>query len=182
MKKTHWILLALAALFASLALVATGLAAEKKFTAKLTGKQETPAVKTRAVGSAVVIESKDGKTLHYVVRVKNIKDITAAHIHLAPRGKEGPPVATLFPGPEKTGTFSGILASGIVNASDLSGPMQGKTIADLVAEMEKGGTFVNVHTKAHPNGEIRGQLEPSRKMIHKRSKVHKPGAATAPAQ
>jgi hypothetical protein len=36
--------------------------------------------------------------------------------------------------------------------------MQGKTLDDLAAAIEKGDTYVNVHTTAHQNGEIRGQL------------------------
>ena len=36
--------------------------------------------------------------------------------------------------------------------------MQGKTLDDLAAAIEKGDTYVNVHTTAHQDGEIRGQL------------------------
>ena len=42
--------------------------------------------------------------------------------------------------------------------SDLEGPMKGKEISDLVSAMSSGVTYVNVHTQANPNGEIRGQI------------------------
>ena len=39
------------------------------------------------------------------------------------------------------------------------GSLAGKSIADLVAKMQSGEAYVNVHTEANPNGEIRGQIE-----------------------
>jgi hypothetical protein len=37
--------------------------------------------------------------------------------------------------------------------------LQGKTIADLVADIKAGNAYVNVHTTEHPGGEIRGQIQ-----------------------
>jgi hypothetical protein len=36
--------------------------------------------------------------------------------------------------------------------------MQGTAVSDLVKSMERGETYVNAHTEANPNGEIRGQI------------------------
>ncbi|EGG36330.1 hypothetical protein HMPREF9412_4480 [Paenibacillus sp. HGF5] len=41
---------------------------------------------------------------------------------------------------------------------DLIGPLQGRTIRDLIREFERGNAYVNVHTIQNPNGEIRGQV------------------------
>jgi hypothetical protein len=38
--------------------------------------------------------------------------------------------------------------------------MQGKTLADLISAINNGDTYVNVHTQTHPDGEIRGQVQP----------------------
>ena len=48
---------------------------------------------------------------------------------------------------------------GNVTDSSLTGPMAGKTVADLQTAMTSGDTYVNVHTDDHPDGEIRGQVK-----------------------
>ena len=145
----------LAAIFAA----STGYAfMEKTFKAKLTSKEETKAPVSKASGKAEFKLSKDGKSLSYKLHVKNIMDANGAHIHMAKKGEDGPPVVGLFSG-EKKGKFSGILAQGTVMDKDLIGPLQGKTITDLVNTIKAGEAYVNVHTNANPDGEIRGQLK-----------------------
>jgi hypothetical protein len=51
-----------------------------------------------------------------------------------------------------------VFEKGNVTANNLEGPMQGKTIPDLITAMKNGSTNVNVHTEQNPNGEARGQL------------------------
>ncbi|HVC00468.1 MAG TPA: CHRD domain-containing protein, partial [Candidatus Dormibacteraeota bacterium] len=88
-------------------------------------------------------------------------EVTMAHIHMAAAGKNGPVAVWLYPTksyPVKTGKFSGLLARGTITAAQLGGPLKGQTIADLVKEIRDGDAYVNVHTKAHPGGEIRGQI------------------------
>ena len=46
--------------------------------------------------------------------------------------------------------------NGNISASDLQGPMQGKTIKDLKSIMNNSQTYVNILTGDHPDGEIRG--------------------------
>ncbi|MNP53856.1 CHRD domain protein [compost metagenome] len=46
---------------------------------------------------------------------------------------------------------------GVLTRRDLVGPLQGRTLRDLIREIERGNTYTNVHTEQHPNGEIRGQ-------------------------
>ena len=48
---------------------------------------------------------------------------------------------------------------GNITDSDLTGPMQGKTLSDLISAINSGDTYTNVHTPSHPDGEIRGQIE-----------------------
>jgi hypothetical protein len=59
----------------------------------------------------------------------------------------------------KKGKFTGVLAQGTITAANLMGPLQGKTLEDLVSVIKAGDAYVNVHTTAHPGGEIRGQLK-----------------------
>jgi len=40
-----------------------------------------------------------------------------------------------------------------------AGPLEGKSISDLVDQINDGKAYVNVHTEKYPAGEIRGQIE-----------------------
>ncbi|HSQ78220.1 MAG TPA: CHRD domain-containing protein [Nitrospirota bacterium] len=139
--------------------VSLAMAASHEFKAKLSGKQVTPAVTTKAEGSAEFKLSKDGKELTYHLKVEGIENVTAAHIHTGKMGENGGPVAGLFAGPKKEGKFHGVLAKGTITDNDLVGPLAGKTIADLVAMIKDGSAYVNVHTDKYPDGEIRGQIK-----------------------
>ncbi|OGO39072.1 MAG: hypothetical protein A2147_07370 [Chloroflexi bacterium RBG_16_57_8] len=110
-----------------------------------------------ATGEAVFTVNADG-TLSYRLTVSNITDVTAAHIHLAPVGVNGPVVIGLFGGPAKPGVFTGVLNEGVLMAEGLGGPLFGMTLDRLITEMNAGRTYVQVHTMAHPGGEIRGQI------------------------
>ena len=127
-------------------------------TAPLSGSQEVPAVDTRARGNAVFHVSRDGSELSYKLIVANISDVVQAHIHLAPAGANGQVVAFLFGFEPPSGKVNGVLAEGTITEADLIGPLSGQSIADLVAEMSAGNTYVNVHTINRPPGEIRGQI------------------------
>jgi hypothetical protein len=150
-------------LFVAVALVLTaslGMAASgHTFKAMLTGKDEVPAVMTKAKGEAVFKLSKDGKELTYTLKVKGIDKATAAHIHTGKMGANGGVVVGLFGGPMKEGMFSGALAKGTITDKNLVGDLAGKTVADLVAMIKSGDAYVNVHTEKNKAGEIRGQLK-----------------------
>lgn len=128
------------------------------FRAVLTGKNEVPPVSTFAFGKAFFKLNKSGTRLHFKLIVRNIRDVTEAHIHTGRPGKNGPVVAFLF-GRSKFGISvrKGIVR-GVLTRQDLVGPLQGRTIRELVREMNRGNTYVNVHTVQNPNGEIRGQI------------------------
>jgi hypothetical protein len=136
-----------------------GLAASKEFKTKMSGKEVVPPVETKATGHAEFKLSKDGSTISYILTVKDIENVTAAHIHAGKKGESGAPVAGLFAGPIKGGVFSGELAKGTITDRDLVGKLAGKTIGDLVKLIKDGGAYVNVHTVKNPNGEIRGQIK-----------------------
>jgi hypothetical protein len=129
------------------------------FHAILEGEEEVPPVDSDAKGAAVFRTSNDETELNYKLVVANIEDVTAAHIHLAPRGENGPIVAFLFDPEEPTeGITNGVLAEGTITSADLVGPLERSTLSELIDEMEAGNTYVNVHTVEHPSGEIRGQI------------------------
>jgi CHRD domain len=134
-------------------------AAQNEFKATLSGDEIVPPVKTTAKGEADFKLSKDGKSLSYKLTVSDIENVGPAHIHAGKKGESGPPVAMLSKGPGKKGKFSGTLAQGKITAKDLMGSLKGKSIKDLIKVIESGDTYVNVHTKQNPDGEIRGQIK-----------------------
>jgi hypothetical protein len=134
-------------------------AAEGTFKTKLSGKEVVPAVETKAKGEADFKLSKDGKELTYILKLSDIENVTAAHIHAAKMGTNGGPVAGLYAGPKKEGKFSGELAKGTITDKDLIGPLAGKSIGDLVKMIKSGDAYVNVHSEKYPDGEVRGQIK-----------------------
>jgi len=41
---------------------------------------------------------------------------------------------------------------------NLTGPLQGMQVSDLLDAFNEGNTYTNIHTEKNPNGEIRGQI------------------------
>ena len=166
MRKAHFLLIAALGAFLVLpwSASATPENVPRNFRAHLTGDEEVAEepVITKARGQAIFQLSKDGSELSYKLIVANIENVTQAHIHLAPRGENGPVVAWLYPAgppPELVeGRFSGVLAEGVIMVDDLVGPLEEASMADLIDEMLAGNTYVNVHTLQYPPGEVRGQI------------------------
>jgi len=168
-------------LLPALAIAVTGLvaapaqSAETTYTAKLTGAGQIPdPVDTPAEAELTLVVSADGRSIRYVVTVKDIQNPAAADLHLGPAAANGPLVAKLFPtgsAAPKKGPFSGVLVEGTLDASDLTGPLTGAGLGELLEQMRSGNTYCNIHTsdgKDPPNsgpgdyrlGEIRGQIGP----------------------
>jgi hypothetical protein len=156
--------LAVATLVAALGLAAAGGAVGTPAThvAPLSGAEEVPLNDSKARGIGMVKLSADGESLSYKLNVANIQNVTQAHIHLAAVGVNGPIVAWLYPpAPPATlipGRTDGELASGIITAANLVGPLAGQPLSALVDAIRSGNAYVNVHTSQFPPGEIRGQL------------------------
>ncbi|RXZ77782.1 CHRD domain-containing protein [Paenibacillaceae bacterium] len=130
----------------------------RRFRAFLTGREEVPPVRTAATGTANFQLSPDGRQLRFRLVVRNIARVTQGHIHLGRRGQNGPIVAFLF-GPSKFGiSVRRGVVQGVLTNRDLVGPLQGKTLRDLIREFNNGNAYVNVHTIQRPDGEIRGQV------------------------
>jgi glucose/arabinose dehydrogenase len=126
------------------------------FRARLVGAEEVPAVETHARGEALFRVTRDGSALAFELVVARIDDVVASHVHCAPAGTNGPVGVTLFSGgPVST---SGPLAGGTIEAADSGNACGWTTLDDVIDAMRAGGAYVNVHTLAHPPGEIRGQL------------------------
>jgi hypothetical protein len=139
------------------------------FVATLSGDQEVPARDTQAVGVATFKLRDDGTALRFKVNVANIDNVFAAHIHCGAVGVNGPIGVTLFMGAPAGGAVNGTLAQGTITAPDAGNGCGWVDLAAVLAAMDSGDTYVNVHTDdgvAPPNtgpgdfpgGEIRGQI------------------------
>jgi len=139
--------------------------AARNFVAPLSGDEEVPPADTDARGFTHFQLNRAGDALDYRLIVANIENVTMAHIHVGPRGVNGPVVVWLYPeGPPPQlieGRSDGILATGSITADDLVGQLEGGTLDDLLELLHAEGAYVNVHTSQFPPGEVRGQIRPA---------------------
>jgi len=126
---------------------------------------------TGGLGKAHFRLMHDG-SLNYTLKVSVMPatPIFMAHIHLGPKGRNGPVMLWLFgdaasgpnPGatfPRNDGPFTGEI-SGVLTAANLTAPANTGVVnfTDAVRNILAGNAYVNVHTVARPGGEIRGQI------------------------
>lgn len=136
----------------------------KIFRAKLRGSEEVPPVRTHATGDTVFWLSTDNNRLEFCLSLHDLHNLTQAHIHIGVRGVNGPIVAFLF-GPVQRGiSVCEAVVTGSITSADLVGPLQGRTLSELVQLIIRGETYVNAHTTQNPGGEIRGQIRRVRKV------------------
>lgn len=106
----------------------------------LSGSNEVPPVSTGARGNGTITVSSD-KSVSGSVTTSGI-NATAAHIHTGAAGSNGPVIVPLTKSGDNTWNV----------------PAGAKLTDAQYAAYTSGGTYVNVHSAAHPGGEIRGQL------------------------
>jgi hypothetical protein len=116
------------------------------FTATLTTASEVPPKTTTGKGDATVSLDTATKTLSWKVTYGGLTgDATAAHFH----------------GPADPGVNAGVVIA--IATGAVPNPAVGsKVLTDAqIAELTAGKWYINVHTKANPGGEIRGQVLPA---------------------
>jgi hypothetical protein len=130
----------------------------QEFNTILTGASEVPPVQTNASGFAELAVEDGGNSVEYDIVVIKIDRVTQAHIHQGNSSEAGPIIATLFNASTPIGPTTGELTDGFITSANLVGPLQGKQLSDLIALMQNGTAYVNVHTEQNPDGEIRGTI------------------------
>ncbi|MDZ7644330.1 MAG: CHRD domain-containing protein [Woeseiaceae bacterium] len=113
--------------------------------AELSGSQEVPAVDTNATGSVALTLDAAGQLVTIHANTRQFPDATAAHLHSAYAGTNGP-------------VEIGLTQDGS-NPAHWFAEEAALTAAQLEA-LQDGATYINVHSAAHPGGEIRGQVIP----------------------
>ncbi len=134
---------------------------ELEFKAELSGAEEVPnPVITNTSGEAEFEVNEDWTRIDFKLEIEDAVDILAvagAHIHCAPEGANGP-VVVFLAGAIPGGLDGDVEIEATLTAANITNPVCGTTIADLVDSMLAGFTYVNVHSMANPGGEIRGQI------------------------
>lgn len=132
----------LAALALGTMLASAGPAFAEKMKATLDGKSEVPATTSAGKGTADIDFDAASKKLSW---------------KLTYSGLSGPATAAHFHGPGEVGKNAGVQVP-IPNAA--TSPAEGSaTLTDAqAADLMAGKYYVNVHTAANPDGEIRGQV------------------------
>lgn len=112
------------------------------FHATLSATQEVPPKKSSGTGTLSATLNPATKTLSYTVNYS---------------GLTGPASAAHFHGPAKAGHNAGVQ---VPVKGSVASPIKGsaKLTSTQVTQLEGGEWYFNVHTKANPGGEIRGQV------------------------
>ncbi len=112
------------------------------FTTQLTGANEVPTVNTSASGRVDAVLNKDTGLFRW---------------RLTYSGLSGPATAAHFHGPAAIGRNA---APSLSMTQPLSSPNQGRATLspEQAADLLAGRWYANIHTAAHPGGEIRGQM------------------------
>ncbi|MGC1819020.1 MAG: CHRD domain-containing protein [Casimicrobiaceae bacterium] len=124
-----------------LAASASTAAFAEDFHVKLSGAQEVPHVTTSGSAEGTITIADDG-AVSGSVTVSGFTP-TAAHIHEGVAGKNGPVIVPFTKEGDK-----------------FVAPAGAKLSAEQMAALKAGGLYFNVHSAAHPGGEVRAQLKP----------------------
>lgn len=169
------------AVLVGVAVAATGLAtaanadsdtrSHKFLREQLTGYQETPlALSTTGNGTFRATVDASAEQITYSLSYADLEgSVTQAHIHFGSVGQTGGVsvflCTNLGNGPAGTQACPAAPATitGTITPANVIGPAgQGITagqFAELVAAVNAGSTYVNVHSSLYPVGEIRAQLD-----------------------
>jgi hypothetical protein len=128
--------------------------AETTYVAQLSGANEVPAAPAGASGTATFTLT--GKSLSYRVTVSGLSgNAAASHIHVGGAGVNGSIIVPFNAAQVRTGE----VASGIIDLTlPISNGQSTITGDSLLVLLDRGLAYTNVHTAAHPAGEIRGQI------------------------
>ena len=154
---------------AAASLVAPGIFAgggERNFKATLDGWQEVPTNSTTGSGTFRAKVNDHELSIDFELSISDLEgQVGGAHIHIGRPGTYagfiallcGPGLNAPQPCPQ-SGTITGtITAQHVVGQPDRG--IEPGNIAEVIAAMRAGATFVNVHSTRFPNGEIRGAIK-----------------------
>ncbi len=115
--------------------------ATESFEVMLSGKQEVPMSGSEQTATATVELDETLKQIRATLDVSDVEGFAAAHIHQGAIGQNGD------------------VAFAFTEASDGSYEVEATSVTDAqIADFLAGQWYINVHTEAFENGELRGQI------------------------
>jgi hypothetical protein len=149
-----------------LAAVVAPAAAQQTLGTSFSGYSENPTLNSAGSGTLTLTVSDDGQSIDYVLTYQGLTAVSASHIHVGTPWLNGPVVIFLCGGggrpacPSEGGTVEGtIVASDVTAGAETQGFPAGD-LDTMLAALQSGVTYANVHTAAHGGGEIRGTISP----------------------
>jgi hypothetical protein len=122
-------------------------AATESFDVTLTGAQQVPPVESSGKGMAKLTYDPATRVVHWTISYEGLSGpVTMAHFH----------------GPAEEGKNAGVALWLAKQGSEVASPIKGHATltADQAKQFAAGEWYINLHTKANPGGEIRGQVVP----------------------
>jgi len=132
-----------AVLLIALASSAPAHAEQVRLSANLDGVSEVPSVESPGTATATVLFDKDTGTVSWDIYWTGLSgDPTAAHFH----------------GPASTHNKAGVQVD--LGGNGFVSPFRGtaQLTDEQAGQLLDGQWYINIHTAAHPDGEIRGQV------------------------
>jgi hypothetical protein len=123
------------------------LAAPMSFQVPLTGAQQVPPVQTTGSGTANLTYDPASRVVTWSITYTGLSSpVTMAHFH----------------GPAEPGKNASVLVWLSKQGSPVESPIKGEATLtpEQAQQFTAGEWYVNVHTRDHPAGEIRGQVTP----------------------
>ena len=127
--------------------MAAALAAPVTINVPLSGTQQVPPIETAGSGTATLTYDPATRHLTWSVTYSGLaSDVTMSHFH----------------GPAAAGKNAGVLIWISKQGTAPASPITGETTLtpEQAQQFMAGDWYINVHTKDHPGGEIRGQVVP----------------------
>jgi len=147
---------------------------QRRTTSELNGYEETPlSLVSPGSGEFTAAIRHDGSAIEWSLTYRNLADVTQSHIHLGRPATTGgvvlflctngtPPAGVPMPQPcpASAGTISGTwTAADVIASTNGQGVQSGQVgLEQIIDAIRNDAAYVNVHTAAHPTGEIRARL------------------------
>jgi trimeric autotransporter adhesin len=133
----------------------------EKFSAQLAGSSVVPAVTTTSTGS-IAFQLVGDTLINFALSVTGMTGVTQAHLHNAAAGANGATLVWLLPVNGNAAQPPSVPLTGVIATDDIAPTWVRGTprlaMDSVKALLRAGRLYVDVHSSAFTNGEIRGQV------------------------